>query len=349
MNNITNVNNKININCYLIYLEQFENIEVDITNFCEKQRYEKIIDLKDELQIYKLKKSKAPNWKKNIIISDNNTNNDIEEILNYRICVYKYEKNTYYIEINGQLHFNYIFKSLQYTKKPKQLKKSFYEIYKNNKQNDTNKLYNSITYYLNKENYEVLIIELKNNGLINIDINNNDYSYNKILDLYNDLIKNKQINKDHKLIPYNYKDCIIIKNNKEQNSETKYNDLVCETNSNLINLDKKNINGCEITDIYDKVNHYLFHNKKNDDLRILKSQIINGALILKNNDLKQKWINKFNIDFEIPDNFKYIFGIIQKRKNLALKDQLALGNICYILNKMNIEYYIDEIQYNIQN
>jgi hypothetical protein len=343
MNNINNKSNNTNINCYLIYLEHFEDIEKNITNFCEKQKYEKIIDLKDELQIYKLKKTKDPNWKKYIIINDNNTNNDIEEILNYRICVYKYEENTYYIEINGQLHFNYIFKSLQSIKDHKQLKKSFYEIYRNNKQNDENKLKNSITYYLNNEDYEDLIIELKNNGLINIDINN-DYSYNKILDLYNDLIKNKQINKDHKLIPYNYKDCIIIKKNSNESSETKYNELVCE-NSNLINLDKKNINGCEISDIYDKVNHYLFHNKKNDDLRILNSQIINGALILKNNDLKQEWIKKINIDFEIPDNFKYIFGIIQKRTNLALKDQLALGNICYILNKMNIEYYIDEIQY----
>ena len=54
--------------------------------------------------------------------------------------------------------------------------------------------------------------------------------------------------------------------NKKESTETKYNELVCEKNSNLINLDKKNINGCEITDIYDKVNHYLFHNKKNDDL-----------------------------------------------------------------------------------
>ncbi len=274
---------------------------------------------------------------KNIIILDINTNNNIKDTLNYRICVYKYEENTYYIEINGQFKFNYIFK---HSKNVKQLKKSFYEIYKNEK-----KLYDSITYYLNKVDYEDLIIKLKNNGLINIDINNNDYSYNKILNLYNDLIKNKQINKDHKLIPYNSKDCIIIKNSKEENSETKYNELVCKNNSNLINLDKKNLNGCEITDIYDKQNHYLFHNKKNNDLRILNFQIINSALILKNNDLKQEWIKKFNIDFEIPNNFKYIFGIIQKRTNLALKDKLALGIICDILNKLNIEYYIDEIQY----
>jgi hypothetical protein len=56
MNNINNKSNNTNINCYLIYLEHFEDIEKNITNFCEKQKYEKIIDLKDELQIYKLKK-----------------------------------------------------------------------------------------------------------------------------------------------------------------------------------------------------------------------------------------------------------------------------------------------------
>ncbi len=90
----------------------------------------------------------------------------------------------------------------------------------------------------------------------------------------------------------------------------------------------------------------MFHNKKIKDLRTLSCQVFTGALLLKNNIEREKFIKKHNIDFE---NFKYVFGIIKddpkKDKITSLKDKIAIGTCCYILTKMNIEYYIHYISY----
>ncbi len=63
---MNNNSNYTNINCYLIYSEQFENIEKDIIKFCEtnEYEYEREIESNYNTHIYKLKKSKEPNWKK---------------------------------------------------------------------------------------------------------------------------------------------------------------------------------------------------------------------------------------------------------------------------------------------
>ena len=107
-------------------------------------------------------------------------------------------------------------------------------------------------------------------------------------------------------------------------------------------LDCKKTHNCEIADIYDKKNLYLFHNKRNKDLRILAIQIINGLLLLKTKpEFCLDFINKYNID---NNNFKYVFGIIKERENITIPHKISIGLTCHILKKLNIEYFIDFIE-----
>jgi hypothetical protein len=102
---------------------------------------------------------------------------------------------------------------------------------------------------------------------------------------------------------------------------------------------------CEIADIYDVQNKYLFHNKKNSDLRVWSCQIFIGALQLKNKDKTKKcidFINTNNIDI---NDFKYVFGLLQERNKIGIHNQIAIGNACFILKKLNIEYLVDLIDY----
>ena len=127
-------------------------------------------------------------------------------------------------------------------------------------------------------------------------------------------------------------------------TETKYNKLICDKYPDkYLNLDIKLINRCEIADIFDKDNNLLFHNKKNKDLRLLSCQVFIGALVLKSNSKESlKFAKRYDIDL---NNFKYVFGIIKERENSSLPHKIAIGNACYILNKLNIEYFVDFIKY----
>jgi hypothetical protein len=137
----------------------------------------------------------------------------------------------------------------------------------------------------------------------------------------------------------------IDENNKQ--SETIYNSLVFHNNPNkYILLDRKLIEGCEIADLYDKENRLLFHNKKCGDLRVLSLQIIIGALIMKNKNKNQQFINYLinkGIHETIANNFIYVIGIIGNNIKIAQKDKISLGIVNYILRQHNIELYIDFI------
>lgn len=174
--------------------------------------------------------------------------------------------------------------------------------------------------------------------LINID--DNEYSLNTFINLYNDLINNKKIDNDKKLDCYNYNDCLGPKGS----TETKYNKIICDKYPNKYTLlDIKLVERCEIADIFDKQNNLLFHNKKNKDLRLLSCQVFIGGLLLKSNSKEcTEFINKHGIN---KNNFKYVFGIIKEKSNSSLPHKLAIGNACYILKKLNIDYYVDFIDY----
>lgn len=152
-----------------------------------------------------------------------------------------------------------------------------------------------------------------------------------------------------KLIPYDCEKCIKKTKKGDKQSETEYNTFVCQ-NNNYICLDCKysRSEGIEVADIYDKNNRLFFHNKKSGDLRCLGFQTILGSLVLKDKDKRDNYFKELNnkgIDYTQIDieNFKFVVGIIQMTKTINYKDKITLGIVYCYLKKMNIDFYIDEI------
>ncbi len=284
-----------------------------------------------KLCICNFSKEILPNWSKKCMYKhQQNTPNDKKY---YQLILYKYSDQILYLEICGNIKlFNKLLK-LNYGIK---------------KFNITARQLN--IEQLNTEINKFTIADIVDDVLIQGGIRAygehlgilpnyyNEYSVNNIIEKYNHLISNRQLEQDDKLMSYNNTDCL---DGRGKNSETVYNKLVCDTNvEKYINLDRRVINGCEIADIYNKQKFLLFHNKKAKDLRTLAVQIFNGALILKNPNICNQFMNCNNIN----SNFKYVFGIIKKQNEIIhFKDQLAIGNTCLILEKLGIEYYIDII------
>jgi hypothetical protein len=330
--------------CKLLYLnniQEFDKFISKITNILRdnnKKNKKNILDklefnFDNNLYIFNFEKHNNPIWlsKSNLKIKNYNNKN----ITHNRIIIYKYDAITIYIEKCGQSKIlnKYI--------------NSFDNIDINfsNKNIDTTEiLYTEISnFILNKKeiiaNIDNICTKL---NISSIDyITDNDYSFDNFNNLYQDLITNKLIDNDKKLSNLICNDC--LNNNKKGYNENKYNKLICDNNPDKYTLlDCKTVLNCEIADIYDKENLYLFHNKRNKDLRILATQIINGLLLLKTKpELCLDYINEYNIDI---NNFKYVFGIIKEKENITTPHILSIGLTCHILKKLNIEYYIDFIE-----
>lgn len=77
---------------------------------------------------------------------------------------------------------------------------------------------------------------------------------------------------------------------------------------------------------------------------MLSSQVLIGALVLKDKSHEcLKFIDKYGIDV---DKVVYVFGIIKQNDNCpSLPHRIAIGNACYILKKLNINYFVDFIEY----
>jgi hypothetical protein len=328
----------------LLYLNNIEEVDkfiFEITNifkhnnkknekyFLDKQEF--IFD--NSLCICNIEKHNNPNWLSTCNFKIKNYNKI--NITYNRIIIYKYDNITIYIEKCGQ------------TKILNKYIDSFDNIDINfiNKNIDTSeKLHTEISnFILNKKEIITDINKIcRELNISSIDyITDNDYSFDNFYKLYEDLITNKLIDNDKKLSNLICDNC--LNNDKIGYNENKYNKLICDNNPDKYTLlDCKTVLNCEIADIYDKENLYLFHNKKNKDLRILAIQIINGLLLLKTKpDKCLDFINKYNIDI---NNFKYVFGIIKERKNITTPHILSIGLTCHILKKLNIEYYIDFIE-----
>jgi hypothetical protein len=330
--------------CKLLYLdniEEFDKFISNITNILRdnnKKNKKYILDklefnFDNNLYICNFEKHNNPRWlsKSNFKIKNYNNKN----ITHNRIIIYKYDAITIYIEKCGQSKIlnTYI--------------NSFDNIninFSNKNIDTTEKLHAEISDFILEKKVIIadinkICIEL---NISSIDyITDNDFSIDNFKILYEDLITNKLIDNDKKLSNLICNDC--LNNNKKGYNENKYNKIICDNNPDkYILLDCKTVLNCEIADIYDNENLYLFHNKRNKDLRILAIQIINGLLLLKTKpDKCLDYITKYNIDI---NNFKYVFGIIRERKNITTPHILSIGLTCHILKKLNIEYYIDFIE-----
>ncbi len=124
-----------------------------------------------------------------------------------------------------------------------------------------------------------------------------------------------------------------------------YNKKVSESNEKYILLDTKLQDSCEIADIFDTENNLLFHNKKNKDLRVLSSQILNGILIIKNDVKCQEFCQKYKVEKEQIQKSIYVFGIIREKKEESTKDKLSIGTCCYLLEQINMDYKCNIIEY----
>ena len=338
-----NNNRKIPINCYKLL--QFENIEEYnefilniISNF---KRYTTIYDYKIDNQNLI--------FNNNICICNIEVNDypvvqsgyfykmDYYNYINnnhYRFIIYKYKYDDliFYIEKNGDIDLlNNIIKYTRYLSYDPYFKIKKYESIESiDKLNE--KISNTFfrkDYFIN--DYKKFCNKFKI-PLINY-INDNEYDTENLINLYEDLINNKLLDSDKKLNDSFINIC-LNNNDEEQYYENtyRYNFLESEIP--------------EIADIYyDKENKLLFNNKTIIGYTNLCFQIIFCLILLKTkpeNEISLNFINKYNIDI---NNFKYVFGIIEKNnKNINIQLKIATGLICQILKKLKIEYYIQFIK-----
>ena len=191
----------------------------------------------------------------------------------------------------------------------------------------------------------MLICRRNLNLNINLNINQNINKVN-FIELYNDLINNRKIPLSLKLP--------IYQTNKYANENSYNKSLKNIKNRSLICLDGYTANNVEIADLYDRTNNYLYHIKRGTkNIRVLSSQIANGALLLhyykhyhqyydynnignnignntdKNNNSKKllldihNYVTTHKIDV-INSKYKYVFGII-------IPSSYNISNISYTI------------------
>lgn len=209
------------------------------------------INNNNNLIIYIIEKETFPNWKSTCYIT---MDDEFQNKTYYRIVFYKYDNNNIYFEKNGNLKIlDEIIKKYNY---------SNIELENKNITTEAD-LRIEIENKLLKENKDYINNNIIKNDLqsqLNITDILNIPSASLCINYYDDLLLNKRININQKLIDFHNNQCIDNNNNS---SETIYNKNVCENNPNIyINLDRKLVQHCEIADIYDKKNKLLFHNKK---------------------------------------------------------------------------------------
>lgn len=293
---------------------------------------------------------KEPNWVDKTLFYDNSLNYISK---NYsRIIIYKYIPNEIFIQINGLIKLNKLLDNYNFECVDLNVWKKDFPVNIKYKEGNNNLLLEHIIKYRKNVYMEEFKKNLKNNcaqldentiNKINSYVTEkiNEINLQQIQNLYYDLIDNKKINTNMKLEKYIVSNCLDVNN---KNSETIYNSKIVENKSTQYKLlDRKLFMDCEIADIYDMSNNLLFHNKKSNDLRVLSSQILTGAIILNDINFKNNFISKFKLNNNL-DNFYYVFGVI-KTKKIAPKDIFSVGLACLILEQLNINYWIDEIEY----
>jgi len=322
--------------------------ENELKNFIKKLNdkinlFDKNITIKDffnieDIEIKKIIKKDKLNWLKTRFYIDENIDKTCENETNYRIVLYKYSIDTYYFEKSGGFNIEDILKDIDKVDFTKEIWNNI-KVSLNNK--GTKLLKEKIEKFFFTNIKDVTNKILKDNNITNNYVLNEDYTYDNIINYYNDLIKNKQVIDEQKLMKYDSNQCI----SNDKNSETLYNKKVSESNEKYILLDTKLQDSCEIADIFDTENNLLFHNKKNKDLRVLSSQILNGILIIKNDTKCKEFCKKHKLEKEQIEKSIYVFGIIREKKDESIKDKLAIGTCCYLLKQISVDYKCDIIEY----
>lgn len=333
----------------LIYLnvEQFSNFKNKLNKFMVDNNYENSNEnliFENDCCMCNVTKKNNPNWH-NTSIYENLSN--LLNTTNYRIVIFKYEPNIYYIEKNGGINITSLLENILISFE----RKKWFEI-NTMSISFKEKIRNCINSINNDENKSLL--KMYENNVNDVSVMNelhriiNDFDaieIDTLISIYDSIPK---LHDTKKLIDYDYSDCIVnCKNGTTKSTETKYNINVHEKMQNHYLLDRILIKGCEIADIYNNDDNIFFHNKKSDDLRVLCFQIIISSLILK--DLK--YFNEYdeilkskNIFLNIDTNlFKFVAGIIKTTANIHFKDKIALAITYEKLKKMGIKLYIDEI------
>lgn len=348
---------------YLIYFNdaKYTIFKKEIITFLDNNNYIHGGGIEhNNLLSFDISKTSQSNWIKNTFYNIND-NKKYSETKYYRIIIYKYDSNVYFFEKNGNIKIEISLKNFlnKYNIQFEKIKHDDWRkiIIEENSKDAILNLHKKIKMY--HDNYIKDTINnckellLKNN--INYDFVNiiNDYNYENTINKFNDLVNHKIIGNNNKLIKYDTEKCKTINANKD-GDEGEYNKYVCESNKNkYILLDKKKcLSSIEIGDIYNIDSNLIYHNKKNNDLRVLSSQIINSALLTRIDKYINEYFETNKIDKKHLDKMKnceYVFGVIQQKENISLKDKLSLGITCIILDKLNIKYYYDCIEKVINN
>ena len=356
---MSNTNSENTNNSYLIYFDDIEctSFKNVILNFLKTNGYENNEIKINQLYSLNIKKKSHPNWIKNTFYKiqnekENNTEYMYNDVRVYRILIYKYDNNVFFFEKNGDIKIDKILSNYFYHKNIIYDKINYNNWKKINIKNDKDEitnLHNKIKKYFNDLVKNEIDENIKKiNKKINIELNENDFNLNNILNKYNELI-NKKIDEENKLIDYKVNDCKTI-NAHKKGDEGEYNKLACNINNNkFICLDKMLIDNIEIGDIYNIDSNLIYHNKKNGDLRVLSSQIISSILMTRDDDKLTEYLNKYDLNDKInKENIKkceYVFGLIQENKNTSFKDKLSIGSTCLLLDKINIKYHSDCINF----
>lgn len=339
--------------------DEYEKFKDLIKSFIKTNNYKEPIETNDEnLCILEISKTSESEWVNKVFCeleSNEKTNKKYEDSKKYRIVIYKYETNTYFFEKNGGIMIDDTIKkycaendigyeTINYNKWMEIIKKEYKKDKENKKEREILKEKIKI-YYENIIKNDKAEIEKKNN--INIELSEDDLNLTNVLNKYEDLLKNKKIEANNKLIDYNVKK-YITKTAKKEGDEGLYNEDVCNDKEKYILLDKKIMESIEIGDIYNKKSNLIYHIKKNKDLRVLSMQIINSALVTRDKDYVEKYHEKKILDNEYINEIQkcgYVFGVIEVRDNTSYKDKLSIGMACIILDKQNIKYYYDSIKF----
>ena len=340
----------------LIILNDFNSFKFKLNEFMEKNNYEnsnnELIFTNDILCICNISKKIKPNWCNDVIYKVNNSD-EIKNITYYRIIIFKYQPNVYYIERSGNINIKLFLKTFNFMNFDRTIWVNTIRKLNNDSTNFNEKIINYLSNIVKDKDEDILqqyqtnvndIILMNNlSNVINKSIS--DVNINNLISIYENIPK---LNNEEKLINYDYENCIkICKNGTTKSTETKYNENVNNQMTGHELLDRILIKGCEIADIYNRNTNTFFYNKKLEDLRCLCFQIIIGALILKNADYFNEYneiLQSKNIFVNIDTNsFKFVAGII-RTTDIHFKDKISLAITYNQLKNMGIELYINDIE-----
>ena len=285
-----------------------------------------------------LSKMEKPNWRKSdktyhdkrLYSIENNKNTNYYEYVLIKLN----NDNLYFYEQRGQITFVYE-EMVKISKPCIEFKQHIIQALKNkNKWLCDNLIDVSISNYkLHEIKTDIDLIPFKDIVIYLNDIY--DVNYNSVTQLSTD------VPIIDKLLPEYTKISADNHNKNKPYTETAYNKHVCINYPDKFRLlDCKCVDGIEVADIYCKEINAFIHIKRTGDQRITVQQIINGALVLKNDTMRKKYLKKIHTDLIDVDfnTFIYVIAIFcpSDKRTLKPKDMLSIGTCKYMLSALGI-------------